>query len=66
MRILKFMLALFKYMIWGDRVSVDKYNTRMAICNSCTHRCGAKCGVCGCYLTKKAKWSTESCPKNKW
>ena len=56
MRIFKFILALFKYLIWGDRVSVDKYNTRMAICDSCTYRCGTKCGVCGCYLTKKAKW----------
>lgn len=66
MRIFKFIQALFKYLIWGDRVSVDKYNTRMSICDTCTYRCGTKCGVCGCYLTKKAKWSTESCPKNKW
>ena len=24
------------------------------------------CGVCGCYVTKKAKMSTEKCPKSKW
>ena len=65
-RIFRFIIALTKYIIWGNRVSVDKYNNRMAICKTCDERCGRKCCVCGCYLTKKLKWSTESCPKNKW
>jgi len=66
MRLLRFLKALFKYIIWGDQVATDKYNNRLAICNQCSVRCGKKCCVCGCYLNKKAKWSTESCPKNKW
>ena len=66
MKVFRFIVALFKYIIWGDQVTADKYNTRIAICEVCSDRCGTKCGVCGCYLTKKAKWSTESCPQNKW
>ena len=65
-RFLTFIIALSKYLIWGDHVTVDKYNNRIAICNQCSDKCGSKCCVCGCYLNKKAKWSTESCPKNKW
>ena len=66
MRIFKFIIALFKYLILGDKVTADKYNDRISICNQCTDKCGSKCCICGCYLNKKAKWSTESCPKNKW
>lgn len=25
-----------------------------------------ECSVCGCPIETKAKWKTESCPKNKW
>jgi hypothetical protein len=66
MRVLRFLYALIKYILIGDRVTSDKYNMRMDICHNCTDRCGSKCCLCGCYLKKKAKWSTESCPKNKW
>ena len=66
MKVIRFIIALFKYIIWGDQVTTDKYNNRMAICEQCTSRCGNKCCICGCYLNKKAKWSTESCPQNKW
>jgi len=62
----KFIIALIKHLVWGDIVTDDKYNSRIDICNHCTDRCGTKCGICGCYLNKKAKWSTESCSKNKW
>ena len=65
-RIVRFIIALFKYIVWGDQVTSDKYNSRISICNQCSDKCGSKCCICGCYLKKKAKWSTESCPKNKW
>ena len=66
MKVIRFIIALFKYLIWGDQVTVDKYNNRILICNQCADKCGSKCCICGCYLNKKAKWSTESCPQNKW
>jgi hypothetical protein len=65
-RFFRFIIALIKYIIWGNRVSSDKYNSRMSICNQCDQKCGDKCCICGCYLKKKLKWSTESCPENKW
>ena len=66
MRIFRFIIALFKYLIWGDQVDQAKYDSRIKICLSCNDRCGKKCCVCGCYINKKAQWSTESCPKNNW
>jgi len=65
-RLIRFIIALFKYIIWGDQVTNDKYISRIKICDSCSDKCGSKCCICGCYLSKKARWSTESCPKNKW
>jgi len=53
-------------MIKGDHVNQREYDTRLEICSNCKDRCGKTCCLCGCYLNKKAKWSTESCPKNKW
>ena len=65
-RFFRFIKALIKYIIWGDQVTADKYNSRIAICDTCSDKCGKTCCICGCYLHKKAKWSTEECPKNKW
>jgi len=65
-KVFRFIIALFKYIIWGDQVTNDKYISRIAICDVCSDKCGSKCCICGCYLSKKAKWSTESCPQNKW
>jgi len=64
--IYRFIKALVKYLIWGDRVSTEVQNSRLSICNSCSDLCGKKCCVCGCYVNKKTQWSTEACPKNKW
>ena len=66
MRYLKFIQALIKYIIYGDPIDNDSYNKRLDICSLCEDKCGSKCCICGCYIKKKAKWSTEDCPKNKW
>ena len=63
-RLFRFLYALIKYVLKGDSVSSDKYNNRLEICNICKDKCGSTCCICGCYIKKKAKWSTESCPKN--
>jgi len=49
-RIVRFIIALFKYIVWGDQVTSDKYNSRISICNQCSDKCGSKCCICGCYL----------------
>ncbi len=65
-KVFRFIKALIRYIFIGETVSQRVYDTRLEICNSCSDKCGKTCCLCGCYLSKKAKWSTESCPKNKW
>ena len=65
-RVFRFIWALTKFIFIGDTVNAHTYNLRLEKCYSCKYLTGNKCGVCGCYVKKKAKWSTESCPKNKW
>jgi len=65
-RVFRFIYALIKFILIGDTVDDNKYNTRLVICDNCKDKCGRTCCICGCYIKKKAKWSTESCPKNKW
>jgi len=66
MRVFRFLKALLKYLFIGNKVSFEEYSDRIATCSDCESRCGRNCCECGCLLVKKAKWSTESCPKNKW
>ena len=65
-KVFRFIWALTKFIFIGDTVDAHAYNLRLDKCYSCKHLLDNKCGVCGCYVKKKAKWSTESCPKNKW
>jgi hypothetical protein len=60
------MWALIKYVIFGGTVDTEIYQTRISTCNSCKYLKNEQCGICGCYIKRKAKWTTESCPKNKW
>ncbi len=66
MRVIRFLIALVKYLLWGDRVDTQTYDKRITACISCEHLNDKKCGICGCYVKKKARWSSEDCPKNKW
>jgi hypothetical protein len=66
MRAIRFIIALFKFILWGEEVTSDEKQARLEICGSCELRMGKRCGECGCYLEKKASWSSESCPENKW
>ena len=66
MRILRFIIALVKYLLWGERVDNETYDKRISLCISCEYLKNKKCGICGCYVKKKAKWSSEDCPENKW
>lgn len=65
-RIFRFLKALIKYWLWGEEVSYEDYVNRLIECHNCEHRREGLCGVCGCFLHKKARWSTEECPKKKW
>ena len=66
----RFLKALFKYAVHGHFKNVEfaDYAKRLMTCSKCDKADTEKwrCGVCGCYLTKKAKWKTENCPMGKW
>jgi len=66
MIVFRFIKALIKYILWGEQVTQLVYDQRITKCEKCDDRCGSTCCICGCYLSKKAQWSSESCPKNKW
>lgn len=66
MRMIRFIKALVKYIIFGKRVEFADYIFRLRVCNECPLRDDWKCGKCGCYLDKKAKMSTETCPEGNW
>ena len=68
-RIFRFIRALFRYAVYGHfkDVGFKRYVNRLEKCAVCDKlRDNWTCGVCGCYLTKKAKWVTECCPENRW
>lgn len=66
MRIIRFIWALIKYILVGGKVNQEVYKDRLKHCYSCEYLDDKQCGICGCYVNVKAKWTTEECPKNKW
>ena len=65
-RLIRFLKAFFKYLLIGDEVTEDVYTNRISTCNSCKFLDNGICSVCTCNVKRKAKWTTEKCPKNKW
>lgn len=56
---------LAKYIKEGSpNVTPDQYVARLTGCNACPHliKKSMRCGLCGCMLEHKAKWSTTDCP----
>lgn len=68
MRVIRFLKAIVKYILYGQQTSIDIYIDRLTICRNCKNFNCEKwiCKKCGCYLDKKAKMNTESCPDDKW
>lgn len=54
----------------GRKVSDEVYLARLAICTDCPslnpQRFSCNEQTCGCRLTAKARWRSESCPLQKW
>lgn len=66
MKVLRFIWALIKFILWGEEVTSEVYEERLSICKPCPYRLDKNCSICGCTLVRKAMWSSESCPKKKW
>lgn len=67
-RFFRFLRALWRYILYGHRVDFDTYCNRLENCRMCEHfkESNWTCGICGCFLTKKAPMNTEHCPDGKW
>tara|TARA_R110000823_G_scaffold20688_2_gene63089 strand:+ start:335 stop:571 length:237 start_codon:yes stop_codon:yes gene_type:complete len=64
-----FTLAAAKFAAGGFIVSSKEvYDSRVLTCLACPsyNTDSDDCDICGCPVEVKAKWSTESCPENKW
>jgi hypothetical protein len=68
-KIYNYLLALFKRVITGGKnVPADVETLRKVICFGCVHynREDASCSKCGCPVSEKAVWASESCPEGFW
>jgi len=39
---------------------------RLAVCETCEHKKGTRCNLCGCFIGYKAKLKNSECPIGKW
>lgn len=59
--------AIVKHVVDGLAKTPEKeLRQRLEICGSCDQLKDSKCQVCGCYVSIKASWRSESCPIGKW
>lgn len=67
-RIFRFLKALWRYILYGNRVSFNTFSKRINLCSSCENldRDKWKCNICGCYVVKKTQMDTEECPIKEW
>jgi len=68
-KIKNFSKAIKKYVKkGGGGVSEEVYKKRLKECSKCIFRREDTClhKRCGCKLSKKVKWKTESCPIGRW
>ena len=50
----------------AKKLDDEQWQARMDVCNSCEHKRGNSCSICGCGLSAKARWRSEDCPIDKW
>ena len=49
-----------------NHTSEEEKSRRLSICESCEHKKGAKCNLCGCFINYKAGLANSECPLGKW
>lgn len=65
-RIIRFAIALFRFVVRGHKVDDKTFKSRMEKCEECINEDDGTCTICGCRLKWKAKMDTENCPINMW
>lgn len=61
---LKHIVIGFWYKLTGQNEAMR--NSRIKICNKCSDKDGAWCGICGCLLDAKTRVYKEHCPNDLW
>lgn len=49
-----------------NHVDKEEKERRMSVCDTCEHKKGKKCNLCGCFLHYKTKLTNSECPLGKW
>lgn len=67
----RFGRALARHAADGFRKLNDEdYDRRIAVCRACpscdVERLVCREVSCGCFLRRKARWRSESCPRDQW
>jgi len=64
---LNFAKSAVKHAAGGfEQSTFEEYVERLMWCSSCEYRDKDRCTECGCFVSKKAHWRAEDCPKGKW
>ena len=48
------------------KTTKEELALRLSICESCHHRNGSSCGLCGCDISTKSGWRSSTCPDDRW
>lgn len=68
LQIVSFLGALGRHIKGGmKRVQPHEYNKRTKECLDCPRLTNeGRCTHCGCWVSEKALWASETCPEDKW
>ncbi len=50
----------------AEGVTNDERKARLAVCAGCDQLQGGRCGVCHCFVSRKAMLKGQTCPLKKW
>jgi len=49
-----------------SHVTKEEQVRRLTTCETCEHKRGARCNLCGCFINYKSKLKNSECPLGKW
>ena len=55
-----------KDVMMSEKVSKKDKKRRMEICQTCEHKKGNRCNLCGCFISYKTNLKHSTCPIDKW
>ena len=49
-----------------SHVTKQEQGRRLSVCQTCEHKRGTRCNLCGCFINYKSKLKSSECPLGKW